>query len=73
MDCPQAHWFQFSRGVFFLLAIRSGFCAWSQLAKIESITFFFFASLLVAQDWPVFLFFFHLFPFEYVPISSILV
>lgn len=65
--------FNFHEAFFFLLAIRSGFCAWSQLAKIESITFFFFASLLVAQDWPVLLFFFHLFPFEYVPISSILV
>jgi hypothetical protein len=41
--------------------------------KSNQLLFFFFASLLVAQDWPVLLFFFHLFPFEYVPISSILV
>lgn len=33
--------FNFHEAFFFLLAIRSGFCAWSQLAKIESITFFF--------------------------------
>jgi hypothetical protein len=63
---------------FFLLAFRSGFCAWSQLAKIESITLY--SACCTghrAQEtwygWPVLLFFFlfhfHL-HFEYVPISS---